>query len=165
MDFTIRVMTERDVERLASAFTRYNKSREQYERYFQENQRGERLTLIAFAGDEVVGYGNIRWRAEYEPFRQSEIPEIVDLNVVEEFRRRGIATALILEAERIAAERSKPVMGIGVGVTPDYDAARRLYPKLGYAYDGRGPRHTPYGDILYLTKTLSDSRGRGLEDS
>ncbi|HKH90452.1 MAG TPA: hypothetical protein VKA54_01550 [Gemmatimonadaceae bacterium] len=46
-------------------------------------------------------------------------------------------------------------VGIGVGMTPDYDDARRLYPTLGYMWDGFGPRPTDYGDAEYLTKDLS----------
>ena len=40
-------------------------------------------------------------------------------------------------------------------MTPDYDDARRLYPTLGYMWDGFGPRPTDYGDAEYLTKDLS----------
>jgi hypothetical protein len=39
-------------------------------------------------------------------------------------------------------------------VTADYDAAPRLYPKLGYAPDGRGVHRTAHGDVTYFTKSL-----------
>lgn len=154
MDYAIRRMARADVGAVAETFARMNKTREQYERYFEENRLGRRVTLVAVAGGEVVGYTNLLWEPGYEPFRAEGVPEINDLNVTEEWRRRGVATALIREAERIAREAGRPVMGIGVGLTPDYAAARRLYPKLGYAEDGRGVHHTPYGDVLYLTRVL-----------
>ena len=37
---------------------------------------------------------------------------------------------------------SDRVIGIGVGLTPDYAAAQHLYPKLGYVPDGLGTHQT-----------------------
>lgn len=70
------------------------------------------------------------------------IPEILDLNVLPEFRRRGIASRLLDHAEEAAKERSR-VVGIGVGLHPGYNAAQRLYVKRGYVPDGLG---VTYGD-------------------
>ncbi|MDQ3753198.1 MAG: GNAT family N-acetyltransferase [Acidobacteriota bacterium] len=103
---------------------------------------------------EVVGYTNILWQSGYEPFVDDDIPEINDLNVVAEYRNRGIGTALIREAESIAAKAGMSIIGIGVGLTPDYAAAQHLYPKLGYVPDGRGVHATQYGDEVHLTKQL-----------
>ncbi len=147
-------MIRSDVEAVTETFASSNKMLEQYERYFEENQKGKRVTLVAVVGEMVVGYTNILWESDYESFRQNDIPEINDLNVIDEFQNRGIGTALILEAERIAAEVGKTIIGIGVGATPDYAAAQHLYPKLGYVPDGRGIRSTRYGDEFYLTKRL-----------
>jgi hypothetical protein len=57
-------------------------------------------------------------------------------------------------SERTAIEHGKNIMGIGFGLTADYGAAQRLYPKLGYIPDGRGAQPTPWGDVLFLTKRL-----------
>lgn len=155
MEFTIRPLTRDDIESIARTFAPMNKKRAQYERYFEEQRRGERVTLVALAGGAVVGYTNLLWQPGYASFRQQGIPEISDLNVVKEYRRRGVATALIREAERIAAASGKTLIGIGVGMTPDYDAARSLYPKLGYVYDGTGVHaDPPWDDAMYLTKKL-----------
>ena len=147
-------MTQNDLDAITATFASRNKNREQYERYFEENQKGERITLIAAVSEKVVGYANILWTSGYEPFRQNGIPEINDLNVIEEFQDRGIGRALIQEAERLAAEAGKSIIGIGVGLTPDYSAAQHLYPKLGYVPDERGVRMTRYGGVTYLTKRL-----------
>ena len=131
-----------------------NKTLEQYERYFEENQAGGRVTLIATVGESVVGYINILRQSYYEPFRLEGIPEINDLNVVEEYRNQGIATELIRECERLVRESGKPVIGIGVGLTPDYAAAQHLYPKLNYIRDGRDVHVSREGEEIYFTKRL-----------
>jgi GNAT superfamily N-acetyltransferase len=71
---------------------------------------------------------NVIWQPEYEPFREAGIPEVNDMNVIAEFQKQGIGTALIREAERTAIEHGKNIMGIGFGLTADYGAAQRLYP-------------------------------------
>lgn len=154
LEFTIRRMSLADVEGITRAFARRNKQREQYVRYFDEHGAGKRVTLVALRGEEVIGYGNVLWESGYSGLRESGIPEINDLNVVEEFQNRGVGRALIREAERIAAERGVRVMGIGVGLTPDYAAAQHLYPKLGYVPDGRGIHPTQYGEVAYFIKRL-----------
>ena len=154
MNLLIRQMLLDDIHPVARAFEPMNKSVEQYERYFEENLSGSRVTLIASLDERVVGYTNILWRSGYEHFRNDGIPEINDLNVVEEYRNQGIATALIRECERLVREAGKPVIGIGVGLAPDYAAAQRLYPKLGYISDGRGFYDSPYGEEMYSIKKL-----------
>ncbi len=47
---------------------------------------------------------------------------------------------MIRECERIVRHKGHPH---GFGLTPDYGAAQRLYPKLGYIPDGRGAVPTP----------------------
>ena len=157
MDFTVRQMSGDDVDEIARAFAPRNKRREQYVRYFEEQQAGERVTLVAVSGGRVIGYTNVLWRSDYPRFSESGIPEINDLNVIEQFQNQGVGRALIREAERAAAERGKSVVGIGVGRTPDYAAAQYLYPKLGYVPDGCGIRQTRYGEVSYFTKRLGEA--------
>ena len=155
MTFNIQRMCTSDVAALIAAFeVAWNKPPGQYQRYWAENESGTRITLIAWVGDELAGYGNLLWRSDYAPFSEAGIPEINDLNTLEPFRKHGIASAIIHACERIAAEHAKPIMGIGVGKTPDYANAQRLYPKLGYEYDGRGVLSTIWGDEEYLTKKI-----------
>jgi GNAT superfamily N-acetyltransferase len=156
LKFEIRQMTAQDVAAVAHAFAHFGKTLEQYERYFAEQQRGERLTLLALADGRVIGYGNIIWRPAYEPFRRAGVPEINDLNVIEEARRCGVGTAVIREAERLVAARGITTIGIGVGLTPEYAAAQKLYPKLGYVSDRRGVHsNPPWDDAVYMTKKLN----------
>ena len=155
MNYKVRRMIRSDIEAIAETFTSWNKRREQYERYFEENQLGARVTLVAVMGERVVGYVNVLWESDYESFRQGGVPEINDLNVINGHQNRGIGRALIHAAERIVAGAGRAVVGIGAGQTPDYAAAQHLYPKLGYVPDEKGIRATRYGDVAYLTKRLS----------
>lgn len=154
MQYHVRPMIAGDVEALTEAFASWNKPQDQYARYFAEHLRGERVTLVATVAGEIAGYGNLVWQSDYPPFRLQGIPEINDLNVLQPYRRRGIASAIIASCERIAAGQGRSVIGIGVGMTPDYANAQRLYPRLGYRPDGRGPIATPWGEVCYLVKSL-----------
>jgi GNAT superfamily N-acetyltransferase len=147
-------MKESDIDGLTKNFSRFNKQRDQYEMFWKEHQEGRRVTFVAVSREEVVGYANLLWESDYAPFRESNIPEINNMHVVDEFQKQGIATALIQEAERIASAQNKEVIGIGFGLTPDYGSAQRLYPKLGYVPDGCGAQPSPWGDVLFLTKRL-----------
>lgn len=164
---SIHLLKAEDIPAIAAAFAAlgWDKPAAQYEGYLAEQQRGERVALVAWRGDEFVGYVTIVWASGYAPFRDAGIPEIADFNVLPHARRQSIGARLMDEAERRIAERS-PVAGIGVGLFADYGAAQRLYVKRGYIPDGRGitshDRRVGWGDTvvvdddlaLYLTKAL-----------
>jgi GNAT superfamily N-acetyltransferase len=144
----------------------WSKPAAQYERYLQEQQAGHRHVFVAWVGDAFAGYVTLNWHPEYPPFRAERIPEIQDFNVLPAFRRRRIGSALLDAAEALAAERVG-VVGIGVGLDPDYGPAQRLYVRRGYVPDGRGiawrNSTVAYGDqvlvdddlVLHFTRTLS----------
>jgi GNAT superfamily N-acetyltransferase len=77
------------------------------------------------------------WRSAYLPFREAGIPELSDFNVLPQFRRQRVGTALMDAAESLVAARSSTA-GLGVGLYADYAAAHLLYLKRGYLPDGRG---------------------------
>jgi len=170
----IRPLEGRDVPQISAAFSGlgWNKPRSQYERYLSEQQKGIRTVFVAFVGEAFAGYVTIVWSPAYPPFRTDRIPEIQDFNVLPHFRRRGIGTSLMDQAERRVSERSG-VAGIGVGMSSDYGAAQRLYVLRGYVPDGKGLTYdgcpVRQGDeitvndglVLYLTKTLPSGRQRG----
>ncbi|MET9317731.1 GNAT family N-acetyltransferase [Kribbella sp. NPDC003505] len=133
----IRPLRAGDPELISGAMTAigWNKPLSQYERYLAEQAAGTRDILVALVDNGYAGYVTVRWESPYEPF--GGIPEIQDFNVLPELRRRGIGTALMDAAEALVAERS-PVVGIGVGLYPDYGQAQRMYVRRGYLPDGRG---------------------------
>jgi GNAT superfamily N-acetyltransferase len=171
---TIRLLKPTDIAPIAAAFAElgWDKPASQYKKYLSEQEAGQRVVLVAWAGRqrppilEFAGYVTICWQSYYPPFREQNIPEIVDFNVLPKFRCQGIGAALMGEAEKRVAVVS-PVVGLGVGMTSDYGSAQRMYAKRGYLPDGRGlhARGQPvqYGQsipvdddlVLYLTKTLA----------
>ena len=147
-----RRMEETDIDGIVETFLPWHKYRPQYEAYWDEQVRGERVVLIALDGAKVVGYGTLVWKPDYAPFLEADVPEIRDLNVITAYQKRGIGSALIHAAERIAAEAGKSVIGIAVEQSNDYAAANRLYPDLGFRPDGNGIREAD--NLLFLTKSL-----------
>ncbi|WP_438432938.1 GNAT family N-acetyltransferase [Gorillibacterium sp. sgz500922] len=167
MSLFIREMADSDPVSISKAFEEqgWNKPIELYERYLEEQRRGERVALIAEWDGVFAGYVNVLWNSYYESFRDQGIPEVNDFNVLEKFRRRGIGSRLMDRAEEIIRERSA-VAGIGVGLFADYGNAQRLYVQRGYIPDGKGiyngERYVGWGEsvmidddiALYLTKRL-----------
>jgi GNAT superfamily N-acetyltransferase len=163
----IQLFDRLDIPEIAEAFKElgWNKPSSQYERYVMEQVLKIRDMYIARVKGQFAGYLTIYWQSTYAPFRERKIPEIMDFNVLPNFRRLGIGTQLMDLAEAEIAKVS-PVAGIGVGMTPDYGAAQRLYVLRGYTPDGNGLHYhghpTQYGETikvddhlaLYLTKEL-----------
>jgi aminoglycoside 3-N-acetyltransferase I len=89
------------------------------------------IALAALAGDEVVG-GLAAYELEKFEQARSEI-YIYDLAVLEAHRRKGVATALIRELQRIAKDRGAYV--IFVQADPPDEPAIRLYQSLGTRED------------------------------
>lgn len=109
-----------------------------FERQMEYQDRGEREILIIAAEGRDAGYCILNWRPKYGFFKKLEIPEIQDLNVLPEFRRRGIASFLIAHCEAEAVKKSCAYMGISVALNAAYGPAQILYTKLGYVPDGNG---------------------------
>ena len=163
----IRLLESDDIPEIAKAFQQlgWDKPALQYERYLMEQVLEIRDVYVAFIEERFMGYLTICWTSSYEPFRKAKIPEIVDFNVLPEFRRQGIGMQLMDKAESEIAKVSS-IAGIGVGMTPDYGAAQRLYVLRGYIPDGRGLNYRghfiKYSEeitvddniALYLTKEL-----------
>ncbi len=163
----IQLLESSDIPEIAEAFKEmgWHKPISQYERYLMEQALKVRDMYIARVNDSFAGYLTICWQSSNVSFREKQIPEIMDFNVLVKFRRRGIGTQLMDRAEAEIG-RVGPVAGIGVGMTPDYGAAQRLYVLRGYVPDGNGlqymARPTQHGQtlkvddnlVLYLTKEL-----------
>ena len=167
-ELEFRDLREQDIPEIVQAFQElgWNKPAHQYDGYMMEQFLGDRLIFVAFADGKFAGYITV-WVGypDYKPFREKNIPEISDFNVLPKFRRRGIGSQLMDLAEAAVAKLS-PIAGIGVGLTADYGSAQRMYARRGYIPDGLGiyqkGHYLQYGEniivdddlVLYMTKTF-----------
>lgn len=139
----IRDITKEDITLLTSSFkaANWHKPKSLFQKYLNESQLNERHVWLAFMQGEFAGYITLQWNSSYEYFKTLLIPEIMDLNVLPEYRKMGLASMLMDTAEKEASTKSD-TLGIGVGLYAGsdggYGAAQRIYVKRGYVPDGKG---------------------------
>lgn len=139
---------------------------DKWTQYFEEQSKGIRVSFIVLQGNKMSGYGHLLLTSAYPSFRNSNIPEINDVWIYQDDRRKGLGTSLIAHLETLAKELGFNKVGIGVGLYRDYGSAQKLYFRLGYQPDGEGITYKtvpviagelyPIDDdlILWLTKEL-----------
>lgn len=66
------------------------------------------------------------------------------------FERRGVATALMIDAERAMAARQGQIVRVETSAMASYQAAQRFYEKMGYRLAGAIPDFYKSGDDLLL---------------
>lgn len=167
-DLIIRDMIASDAPALAAAEAAqgWQPTLEKHERRLRDQAAGECVSLVAALHGAPVGYIHVYPDSRWGAFGGRGWPEIMDFNVLEKHRRRGVGSRLMDVAEAVAARCSDTVY-LGVGLHSGYGSAQRLYVKRGYIPDGtgawyRGAPCPPYGPIaanddelvLYLSKTL-----------
>jgi GNAT superfamily N-acetyltransferase len=125
--WSIRPLAPEEVERVAAVLglARLN--------------QGTGFYLVAWEGDEPLGHGYL---ALTDP------PELQDVSVRSEHRRRGVASALTHAAEREARSRGHDRLTLTVGV--DNAVAQALYRHLGYVDAGLPPKRVQ-GTIVIRT--------------
>lgn len=106
-------------------------------KYLEEQQSGKRIVLVYEENGEIEGYITLLISPTHGPFRQTDIPEISDFNVFEEYQRKGIGQKLLDEVIEVSKQISDSV-GIGVGLHKGYGSAQRMYIKNGFVPDGKG---------------------------
>ena len=117
----------------------------------------ERLHIfLAVVEQRPAGYAILNWAPKYRVYEQLGIPEIQDLNVLQDFRRRGVGTAIIGHCEEQVLRQGKTQVGISFGLTKDYGAAQRLYARLGYIPDGFG--------VTYDREPVTHGQLRAVDD-
>lgn len=167
-----RLDSEETAQSWKQAFDRHKIVRPDsfYLQCLHENRIGLRVTLLVYLdGGTLAGCAHLKFESDYLYFRAQGIPEINDVNIFPEFRRRGIGNQLIEEFESIAAYNSYDSIGIGMGLYKDFGAAQRIYCKRGYVPDGNGlmyeHREVSEGEtvqvnddlLLYFVKELGAS--------
>jgi GNAT superfamily N-acetyltransferase len=138
----IRPATEADLTILEHHFAPDSRARDHVRR-FAVQQHDEGRYLIAWHGTEPVGHFLVRWDGPaHDPTGQYP-PRTAYLGagqVKPAYRRMGIGTHLIREAERNARAWGCEGIGLTVGST-DNPLAKRLYERLGY-HDWGGGEYT-----------------------
>lgn len=148
-------LREEDLDDLVKSFAKHNwhKPRSIFEGYLFEQESKKRQVWVAHS-DEILGYVTLSWCSEYRPFLDNHVPEVMDLNVLPPFRKKGVGSMLMDRAETAAGLRSGTV-GIGVGLYEGYGEAQKLYVKRGYIPDGRGPTYR-YRGLKYGQSVVVD---------
>ncbi len=166
-DILIRDMLQRDAqiitdEEIAQG---WHQTIQKYEKKLEHQAQGKAIVLVAEFRGNVAGYISVYPDSEWGSFANRGYPEIVDLGVLEKYRRNGIGSKLMDIAEELASRYSDTVY-LGVGLHNGYGSAQRMYVKRGYIPDGTGVWYgekvcPQYADccnddelVLYLSKKL-----------
>jgi GNAT superfamily N-acetyltransferase len=138
---TIKPAEDAQLELLEKEFSPGNLSKSHYKRY-DVQKSGEGVYLLAWHDHTPVGHFLLRWSGpddvrvmKHLDVTRSAFLEAGATRVA--YRRKGVATALIREAEQLARAKGCTQIGLSVGST-DNPEAKRLYDHLGYVDWGRG---------------------------
>jgi len=114
-----------------------------WERSLAGAARGERIVLGAFDGESLVATVTLLLDC---PPNQPHRAEIAKMMTRVSHRGRGIATALMRTAERLAVERARTLLVLDTAVE---DGASRLYESLGFTLAGVIPDYAfkPHGGL------------------
>ncbi len=107
------------------------------EGYFEHALERGKIYLV-YENEVLCAFCVLNWKPRYSLYKKLGIPEIQDINVLPEHRRKGIATHLIKCCEDSARAKNCEYIGLSVGLSKDYGPAQILYAKLGYIPDGNG---------------------------
>jgi ribosomal protein S18 acetylase RimI-like enzyme len=118
--------------------------------------RGERIVLGAFDGKQLIGTVTLLLNL---PPNQPHRAEIAKMMTRVSHRHRGVATALLYAAERIAIERGRWLLVLD---TAEDEGAAGLYERLGFKLTGVIPDYAlkPHGGLtgtLIYWKRLQDT--------
>jgi GNAT superfamily N-acetyltransferase len=142
MTITIRPAAENDIPALDAFARGMGQTHEAgyFARCLGEQDEGRRQFFLALDADSgaIAGYVQLNAQPLYAPFRRLGLPEIQDLNVLPDYRRRGIGEKLVDHCEAEARASGKTAVAISVGLYASYGAAQRLYVRKGYVPDGAG---------------------------
>jgi ribosomal protein S18 acetylase RimI-like enzyme len=104
---------------------------------------GERLVLGAFDGEDLIGTVTLQLAC---PPNQPHRGEIAKMMTAVAYRGRGVASALLREAEAVALSRGKTMLVLD---TASEDGASGLYERMGFVFAGELPDYAykPHGGL------------------
>ena len=97
--------------------------------------------LIAILEGRIVGHVFLKFEGKQTA---PDYPDVEDLYVHDEYRRQGVASALMRACETIVAQHGFNKIGLAAGVDEN-GPERLLYQQLGYTLTGSAP----YVDGVY----------------
>jgi len=136
-----------------------DRARAFWEQSLTSGERGERVVLGARSADALVG--TVTLLLDF-PENQPHRAEIAKLMTRPSARGRGVARALVHEAERIAVRRGRTLLTLD---TAAEDGAAGFYERLGYCRVGAIPDFAlkPHGGlvatIIYYKRLPETSNG------
>ena len=148
---TLRTYTPEDFETL------YEIDHACYEPAIAYSRR-ELSTYLRFPGaDCVLAESDARVVGFCLTSRQGPRGHIITIDVLKKFRRQGLGTALLVEAERRLA--SNGVREVGLETETSNDSAIAFWQKHGYRTRGVWKGYYPGGrDAFAMSKTISVSK-------
>lgn len=105
--------------------------------YYNEQKNGTRKVFVAEVDGNAGVYATLLSHDIAGPFKDKNIPVIVDFNVLKKYQRNGVGTA-IMDAIEIDVKEYSATICLGVGLHYGYGTAQRMYIKCGYIPDGSG---------------------------
>ena len=146
----IRIMTFDDVSLICKAENDESESNVAYLKNQLENQKNEEcVAFIALYDNQIAGHAFLYYDCKWGGLGTRGLPGVADLVVYEAYRRKGIATALMDEAEREARKVHSKIY-LEVCLNSEYGPAQCFYIKRGYVPDGAGVYYE--GKVLGLNE-------------
>jgi len=133
----IRLLTEQDLPSLEWDGV-YRSHRHVFRRTFEEMQQGQKVMLVAVAGDEMVGQIFVQLESSEARFANGQTRGyLYALRVRPPLQRQGIGTRLIAAGEAELRARGFKTAVISAG--KENPGALRLYQRLGYRVFAEDP--------------------------
>jgi ribosomal protein S18 acetylase RimI-like enzyme len=132
-----------------------------HHRCYEVQKQGEGVYLIAWHAHTPIGHFLLRWSGPADAYVRKYL-DVTKTAYLEAgathgaYQRKGVATALIREAERLAKEHGCTHIGLEVGST-DNPGAKRLYERLGYVDWGQGAFLISWVSVDSHDQTRTDS--------
>lgn len=105
--------------------------------YYTRQSRGEVKVIVAEKDGAFLGYGVIAVKSIVGPFKDKNIPAIIDINVLETNKNYGVGSFLVETMENYAKKISD-IVCIAVPVNSKLGSLQIFLAKRNYLPDGTG---------------------------
>ena len=139
MRLEVRPLAEHDLPALDRVLPSWSTA--EYPRRLRAQTRGQMVQAVAWDGAEPLGRGMVLFPGHDEFSASAErerCAEVRDVWVRPEYRRAGVARALMAALEDAAREHGETRVGLSVSLDEQAAPARALYEALGYRH-AHGP--------------------------